>query len=487
MKTCFAFWIWLVVTTTALCEIKPAAFDLSAVRDPGTLETRVVQDWKPVVSAPAIRQKLVEITVCEWWAGQKVRLPVTFLAPASNEPCRNVIVANMGLALRPALPTGAALRLLQEKQVGVVLVGMGTIDAMQPLGKLHLGMQDNLLKAKNARFTPAWIWGLSDMRGLTAAMAEKDVFRPTKVLATGGSKRGVAAAVAGIHDDRFTAIMPVVAPPLGNPGGAYVVGTDPPEITKANERFLNELENGKMQGLPDTAFAALADRQNRRVDERITLEQARAAGWSEAEIAQINDRAWDICHVANHWQICQQRDLAIFYNVGTNDSVSPALVQLGQRWADFPIYVVPGGQHGGPKGAGFTRQVPTLPEVDENLYAFAKHHFSGTQPSVSRPKINTVWDSTARTLHVDVKFNSDVDLQKNELFWSVNRHQPYTLAFEYDRWNTRQLEQKGAGHFSGELRFEPGDQSVELVTTHVCTMENRSLSYSSPLLRVDVR
>jgi hypothetical protein len=65
--------------------------------------------------------------------------------------------ANMGLALRPTLPTGASLRLLKEDGVGVVLVGMGTIDAMQPEGKLHLGMQEQLLKTKVARYTPAWI------------------------------------------------------------------------------------------------------------------------------------------------------------------------------------------------------------------------------------------------------------------------------------------------------------------------------------------
>jgi hypothetical protein len=105
----------------------------------------------------------------------------------------------MGLGSQPALPSGAMLRLLKEQGVGVVLVGMGTIDAMKPVGQLHLGMKAQLLRTKDARFTPAWIWGLSDMRGLTAAIAEKDAFQPSKVLATGGSKRGIGAAAAGIH------------------------------------------------------------------------------------------------------------------------------------------------------------------------------------------------------------------------------------------------------------------------------------------------
>ncbi len=475
----------IVATSHVNAEVKPATFDLAAIRDASTLETRVVQDWKPAPRDPSIRQKFVEITVCEWWPGQKVRLPVTFNAPASGGPCRNVIIGNMGLALKPALPTGAMLRLLKENGVGVVLIGMSTIETMQPVGRLHLGMQEQLLKTKDARFTPAWIWGLSDMRALTAAVAEKEVFQPTKVLSTGGSKRGVGAATAGIHDERFTAILPVVAPPLGNPGGAYVAGTDAPEITKANEQFLADLAAGKMQSLPTSARAALTDRQDRRVNERITLEQARAAGWSAAEIAAMNDRAWDVCRTTSYLPALKKRGLEIFYNVGANDSVSPDLLELGKRFPDFPIYIVPAGQHGGPKDAGFTRQVPSQPEVEDNLYTFAQRHFFGARPMIAAPKLITKWDKQTRTLHVTVKFPDGTEPQKNELSWSVNRHAPYTLAFEYDRWQSTKLSRAGSATFTGSFKIDVGAHSVELLTTHTHTAKNLALSVSSPLVRVE--
>ena len=48
-------------------------------------------------------------------------------------------------------------------------------------------------------------------------------------------------AAAGIADDRFTAIMPVVAPIIDPPGGPYVEGLRPAEIVKANEQFLTDL------------------------------------------------------------------------------------------------------------------------------------------------------------------------------------------------------------------------------------------------------
>jgi hypothetical protein len=378
------------------------------------------------------------------------------------------------------------LRLIKEHGVGVVLVGMGTIDAMAPVGQLHLGMKEWLLKTKDTRYTQAWIWGLSDMRGLTAAMAEKDVFQPVKVLATGGSKRGVGAAVSGIHDDRFTAILPVVAPPLGNPGGAYVIGTDAPEITSANAQFLADIVAGK-SSLPATAHAALTDRDERRANERLTLEQVRAAGWSAAEIAQINSRAWDICRTAPHLTALRKRGLEVFYNVGANDSVSPALVELGKRFPEFPIYIVPGGQHGGPKDAGFTRQVPSQPEVEANLHTFATHHFFDARPLVTAPKLTTKWNRRSRTLQVTVHFPDGTEPERNELSWSVNRHVPYTLAFEFDSWESAPLKRTGKGTFAGTVKLAESARTVEIVSIHTHTQNQLPLSVSSPLQRVELR
>lgn len=487
MNPHFAFIALLAGFASARAEVRPAAFDLAAIRDASTLETRVVQDWKPALREPAVRQKLVEITVCEWWPGQKVRLPVTFNAPASGAPCRYVIVGNMGLAAKPALPTGAMLRLLKDHGVGVVLIGMSTIEAMEPVGKLHLGMKEQLLRTKDARFTPAWIWGMSDMRALTAAVAEGGVFQPLKVLATGGSKRGVGAAAAGIFDERFTAILPVVAPPLGNPGGAYVMGTDAPEITRANEEFLADLAAGKMPALPATARAALVDRQERRGNERITLEQARAAGWSAAEIAAMNDRAWDACRTASRLPALKKRGLEIFYHVGANDNVTPDLLALGKRFPDFPICIVPGGQHGGPPGTGFTRQVPSQPEVEDNLFAFARHHFFSARPMIAAPKITTHWEAKTRTLHVTATFPDGAEPQKNALSWSVNRHAPGTLAFEYDKWQTTELARSGAATFTGSCQLDAGARTVEILTTHTHPAENLPLSISSPLVQCETQ
>jgi len=333
-----------------MAEVTPGHYDMTEARDASTLETRVVEDWHPWGKETGIRQKLIEITVCEWWPGQKVRLPVTLLAPATGGPCRNLIVGNSGNQLKAVSPAGAMLRLLKEKGVGLALIGMTTIDAMEPVGKLDVEMKAHFLKTKDARFTPAWIWGMSDIRALTAAVAEKDVFQPAKVIATGGSKRGVGTAAAGIADDRFTAIMPVVAPIIDPPGGPYVEGTRPVEITRANEQFLADLGAGKISGLTAAAVDPLVSREKVRAAERITVEEARGAGWSEDDMKAASTLAWEVCRTTNYLPALQKRGLEIFYNEGSNDNVSPGL--LAARSGGEPLRLcaasfLPGEANGG--------------------------------------------------------------------------------------------------------------------------------------------
>lgn len=468
----------LVVLGSARGEVRPAVFDLPAIRDAATLETVVLQDWRPLPNVRGVRQKLVEITVCEWWPGQKVRLPVTFCVPDSGPPCTNVLLTNMGLAAKPAMPKGAELELLTRHGVGLVLVGMGTIDAMQPVGQLHLGMQEQLLKTKDARFTPAWIWGLSDMRGLTAAIAERDAFQPRKVLATGGSKRGVGAAVCGIHDDRFTAILPVVAPILGNPGGAYVRGSALSAEETMNAEFLAHLPSH----LPSTARQALEERDRRRLDQSITRERALAAGWTAAETTAMNDEAWNACRIATHLDAVRRRGLEFFYHVGTNDNVCPALRQLGERHPDFPLFILPGGQHGGPKTAGFTLQTPTQPEAEANLSAFARHHFFGERSLPAPPRITARREGDKLRVIVSFVGKNAPAPQQNTISWCWDRHPSYTYACEYDSWQSRPLT-GGPFEFSTEIDLPAAVRTVDLVSTHRHDENGIPFHFSSPWLR----
>lgn len=458
-----------------------ARYDLAAVRDASTLETKTLEDWRPSTRDKSIRTKLLEITVCEWWPGQKVRIPVTFNAPLEGV-CSNIVVMNMGLGSRPATPRADELELLKQHGVGFVMIGMGTIDAMQPVGQLHLGMKRQLLKTRDPRFTPAWIWGMSQMRGLTAALAETNVFRTGKVLSTGGSKRGVATAAAGIHDDRFTAILPVVAPPLGNPGGPVVIGTEPPRHKRADEEFYRQLTAGKL-GLDLEAKTALQDRATRRTAERVTLDEARTAGWSAREITDMTAKAWDVCRVTDHLPSLHRRGLEVFYCVGANDSVTPALRELGLRYPDFPIYIVPGGQHGGPANAGYTRRVPLSPDVRENFVSFALHHFFGTRSLPPSPTVAQTWNARQNTLSVTVSLPDGVASIENTLWWSIDRSEPFTLFFEYDQWEQKPMTADGQGKWSAEIKLAEPPGQLDILTVHKTIENDLPITVSSPYLR----
>lgn len=451
-------------------------FDLDAIRDTATLEVEVLQDWQPAPKDKAVRQKLIEITVCEWWPGQKVRLPVTLNAPADQGPCRNVIVANQGLVKKAILPKSGELELLKEHGVGVVLIGMSTIDMMEPKGELHLGMQEKLLETKDPRYTVSWIWGMSQMRALTAAMTEPRVFRPERVLATGGSKRGVASAAAGIHDDRFTAILPVVAPPLGNPGtDHFLIGAESERLQSLDAKFYGTHKSGVEQ--------ALRERAERRAKQRVTLEQAREAGWTDADVDAITDRAWDASRIVDQLDKLEERGLEIFYNFGTNDSVSPALIELGEQVPDFPICIIPGGQHGGPATAGFTRQVPLLPEVQENLTSFARHHFFGDRGMPKAPQIES--RETESGVEVLVTFPDGIEPERNELWWSFDRNPPYTLSFEYDHWDAANLERGEDGNYTATIPVGKGVKRIDFLSLHTHTENGLPITFSSCYWRVE--
>ena len=468
----------------ARAGIQIGRYDMASVRDASTLETRVIEDWKPLPTDPTLRAKLVEITVCEWWPGQKVRLPVAMLAPA-DKACTNVLIENMALAPKVPAPTGAKLRLLKEHGVGLVFIGMVPITDMEPVGKLHLMMEEHFVQTKDARYTPAWIWGLSDMRALTAAMAEKKVFQPRKVLTTGGSKRGVAAAASCIADDRITAMMPVVAPIIDSPGGPYVEGTLDPAIAKMNDDFVASMPS-------EIGRSAMLVRQKARSDERLTLASVKAAGWSEAEITAASSLAWEVCRTTNCLDALKKRGVDILYCQGSNDNVSPGLLKLGENkeQAGLPVYIMPGGQHGGAKEAGFTKPVASQPDVDENLYAFAMRHFFGVHQVIPRPSVSVSRLKDAPRFAVTVLLPDGTGPQSNEVFWSVNRHPDYSMQMEFDEWKSAPLKMlPPAGESqrrvcSGEVTIEGDWRTVDFITVHRHTEDGTTFTVSSHIQRM---
>ena len=196
---------------------------------------------------------------------------------------------------------------------------------------------------------------------------------------------------------------------------------------------------------------------------------------------QMNDEAWNACLITKHLDAVRRRGLAFFYHVGTNDNVCPALRQLGEKQPDFPIYILPGGQHGGPKTSGFTLQTPSQPEADENLFAFAQHHFFGARSFPASPELKISADG--KKLKVTVTLAKGLSPQRNALSWCVNRHPPYTLATEYDHWEAVPLTLNADGLGSAEIEIPANAKTIDFVSTHTHEEAGLPMHFSSAYRR----
>ena len=145
---------------------------------------------------------------------------------------------------------------------------------------------------------------------------------------------------------------------------------------------------------------------------------------------------------------------------------------------------MPGGQHGGAKEAGFTKPVASQPDVDENLYAFATHHFFGTRRLIAPPKLETKWEKASGRVSIRVTFPDGAEPQSNEVFWSVNRHPDYTMHMEFDTWQSAPLRRTGAATFEGEASVEAGASTLDVITVHRHQEAGTTLTISSPERRL---
>jgi hypothetical protein len=105
---------------------------------------------------------------------------------------------------------------------------------------------------------------------------------------------------------------------------------------------------------------------------------------------------------------------------------------------------------------------------------------------LAMPQVKSEWDASAHRLRVKATFPDHAAPQKNELWWSANRHPDYTIAMEYDRWESTPLRETGPGTFEGEATLSQKPRNLDFVTVHQHTANGSTLTISSPLLRVDV-
>ena len=143
-----------------------------------------------------------------------------------------------------------------------------------------------------------------------------------------------------------------------------------------------------------------------------------------------------------------------------------------------------GGQHGGAKEAGFTQSVNSQADVDENLYAFAMHHFFDARRLIRSPRIEAKADEGLRRCQVSVSFPDGTEPQSNELHWSVNRHPDYSILMEFDAWQSIPLKKTGKGSYSAEVVLEGDVKRVDFISVHRHQEAGTTLTVSSHEMRL---
>ena len=76
----------LLALAAACPVISQSFYDMAAVRHPATLEIRTLVDWPEEPGDFPTRQKAIGITLGEWLASKKVRIPLVFVAPKARSP-----------------------------------------------------------------------------------------------------------------------------------------------------------------------------------------------------------------------------------------------------------------------------------------------------------------------------------------------------------------------------------------------------------------
>jgi hypothetical protein len=454
-------------------EPAPPAYDMAEIRDSDSLELEVVSEWQLVPGDPPTRQKAVTIKACTWWPGRDVRLPVVMVAPAEGGPFP-FIIASTGLGGGRVRPDDLA-RALLPRGVAFVHVGIGAIEQMEPAGVLADEMNDRFLKTRDVRYTATWIWGLTYMRAVTAALTEDKVFKTGKIGAIGGSKRGLASAAAGVWDDRVTVIVPMVAPVFGQPqyNKSY------PEL---DEAFLRLAEQGKTElavGEAARLRTILKTKSRYWLDDEDFL----AAGWTPSDI-EASARQVGALHLAvDNLPRWDRRGLDYFFQLGTNDNVTPHLVEMFEKYPRFSSYVVPGGQHG-TDGVGNQRRTPTLAEVKANSLAVFSNHFFGDRPRMQNPRIE--YKLFPGRVHVEVTFDQGSPAETGTLYWSSDRPPEGSLPYEHSPWESAPMKATGARTWTGEIPLAAKTSTLELLSVHSDTVNEMPMYVSSGLRRLTI-
>ena len=442
-------------------------FDMDAIRDPETLEVKVLQDWHTVQGQIVTRQKLVTINVGELWPGQDYRVPVRMIVPA-DQKAKGFHLTGSSTPARLKMDTkpNALNRELLNGGVGVVFT------VVQEPGTYG---QREMARAAEKRFAQTlnprykiqyWAWPATLMRAITTAYAETDHFEKGKVAATGGSKNGASPSMAILHDERMTAVHATVSPIWDSP------------LRLCDRTAWDELESqpGRRGGFSGGHFGPNFNRA------------VLAAGHTWKDLQKFTRDISDDVFISRNLKQLRRRGVETLFHPGTHDMVAFDMAWGGAHYPDIPVFLGANSGHG-------KRGHPHSERDQQNKGAFLLRHFFPDKVKGKLLSPPVVKHATADgMLKVTVRFPAGSGEESGRIWWMFDRAPDgsprYLSEMIPDDNSAEMIHDPKRGEWTVEIKPKPDASRIDFFSNHRKIIRHAGNAYatylSCPYTRVEL-
>jgi len=459
--------------------------DMREMLDVGTLDVKVLQDWRLVKDEVPTRQKLITIRVGDLLPGREYRVPVRMIVPARGKATGfHLTGGHDPPQLEKAVPPRGVEQELIRGGVGLVYT---VVQVLERSGQGKLGQASNkrFIETLNPRYSiQYWGWPATLMRAVTAAYAEKEHFKVGKVALSGGSKNGASPSVAIIHDERMTAVHAGVSPIWDSPLRLCdrKVWDD---LHAANKRYAGKLRGGNPRV-----------NQNRIMNHQflggtfgpVYNNQALDAGHTWEDLRKLADVMADRVFVSRYIGDLKAREVDMYFHPGTHDFVAFDVAWGGRHHPQIPLYLRANSGHGKKTGH------PAAERDEQNKSAFLlEHFFDNVEPLLESPSVKS--RLKGNRLSVAVTFKPGSKAESGRIWWMYNRGPDGSAAYINDmipenQWKDMQFDaDKNAWTVSIDLKLNAS--RIDFFSNHRKTITYRAKKYptyiSSPYTRVSLK
>ncbi len=441
-------------------------FDMEEIRDPSTLQIKVLQDWHKVQGPIGTRQKLVTINVGDLWPGQEYRIPVRMVVPANRKAKGFHLTGGSSPSRlqKDTRPNPTEHELLAG---GVGLV----ITVVQEPGTygqraLSLAAEKRFAETLNPRVKiQYWAWPATLMRAITTAYAEKDHFEKGKVAASGGSKNGASPSMAIIHDKRMTAVHATVSPIWDSP------------LRLNDDDAWKELraQPGRRGGFTGGHFGP-------NFNERVLD----AGGtWKELQnfVRDISDHVF----ISRNLKALRKRGVDMLFHPGTHDFVAFDVAWGGKHHPTIPVYLGANSGHG-------KRGHPKIERDQQNKAGFMLKHFFPDEIKsdlLAPPQVKS--ELKSKTLKVSISFAPGSGEESGRIWWIFDRApdgSPNYISEMIPDNQTMEMKRQG-NQWTATIKLDPKAKRIDFFSNHRKTLRYKESAYrtymSSPYTRVNLK